>query len=406
MEPDASSQPLTEHIAPGPLAAAAVALCGVCAFLELYCTQPLLPLLTRQFHASKTAAGMTVSAATLGVALSAPIFGAMTERLARKRVIVGSLIGVSVPTLLAATSASLIQLIFWRFLEGILLPGVFAVVVTYIGEEWPAERVALVMSFYVSGTALGGFSGRLIGGILAQRYNWRVSFLVLGAASMCGAAAVAAWLPHGRHRPHAAIHARTGLTAQMRSLLRNPRLVATFAVGFNILFSLVAVFTWITFQLSAAPFFLSTAALSSLFFVYLVGLVATPGAGALIPRVGLRAGVAGAIFCSAVGVALTLSYSLPIVIAGLALLSSGVFIAQTATQTYLRVASPPEARVTAAGLYLTFYYLGGTVGGVAPGAFWAWGRWPACVGCVVMMQAIALAVALAGWKSAETAQPV
>src|SRR5580698_7590021 len=109
------SQPQIPHTSPSPLAAAAVVLCGVCAFLELYCTQPLLPLLTHIFHASKTAAGMTVSAATLGVALSAPAFGTLTERLARKRVIVASLIGVSVPTLLSATSTSLAQLILWRF---------------------------------------------------------------------------------------------------------------------------------------------------------------------------------------------------------------------------------------------------------------------------------------------------
>jgi len=98
---------------------AAVTLCGVCAFLELYCTQPLLPLLARIFHASKTGVGMTVSAATLGVALSAPVFGAFAERLPRKTVIVASLVGVSAPTLLAATSTSLGQLIFWRFLQGI-----------------------------------------------------------------------------------------------------------------------------------------------------------------------------------------------------------------------------------------------------------------------------------------------
>ena len=89
---------------PGTWAAVAVTLCGVCAFLEVYCTQPLLPLLARIFHASKTGVGMTVSAATLGVAISAPIFGALTERLPRKRVIVISLLGISVPTLLAATS--------------------------------------------------------------------------------------------------------------------------------------------------------------------------------------------------------------------------------------------------------------------------------------------------------------
>jgi len=390
---------------PGTWAAVAVTLCGVCAFLEVYCTQPLLPLLARIFHASKTGVGMTVSAATLGVAISAPIFGALTERLPRKRVIVISLLGISVPTLLAATSASLPQLIFWRFLQGIMVPGVVAVVVTYIGEEWPPERVALIMSFYVSGTALGGFFGRVSAGILADHFSWRVSFLALGAASLAGGAAVAAWLPHGRRRAIApqSSDARPSFLSQVRILFRNRRLVATFAVGFNVLFSLVGVFTWITFYLSAAPFSLSTTALSSLFFVYLIGLVVTPGAGYVITRVGLRAGIAGAICCAIAGVLLTLALSLPIVIVGLTMLSSGVFIAQTASQSHLREAAPSGARVTAAGLYITCYYLGGTAAGVVPGAFWAFGKWPACVAFIVAMQLIALGIALVGWRTTSTA---
>ncbi|MGC1421790.1 MAG: MFS transporter [Terracidiphilus sp.] len=380
------------------MAAAAVALCGVCAFLELYCTQPLLPLLAHIFHASKTGVGMTVSAATLGVAISAPVFGAVTERLARKRVIVISILGVSIPTLLAATSTSLMQLIFWRFLQGIMVPGIIAVVVTYIGEEWPPDRVALIMSFYVSGTALGGFVGRIAAGILAEYFSWRISFLALGAASLVGAAAVAAWLPHG-HRP--ATHPSGRLPSfpqQVRTMFRSPRLVATFAVGFNVLFSLVGVFTWITFYLSAAPFFLSITALSSLFFVYLIGLIVTPGAGYLITRVGLRAGISGAIICSIGGVLLTLVHSIPVIVLGLAMLASGVFIAQTASQSHLRVAAPPGARVTAAGIYITCYYLGGTAAGVVPGAFWAFGKWPACVAFIVAMQLVGLAIALIGWR--------
>jgi len=377
-----------------------VVLCGVCAFLELYCTQPLLPLLTRLFHASKTGVGMTVSAATLGVALSAPFFGALTERLARKRVIVASLVGISLPTLLAATSATLGQLVFWRFLQGIMVPGIVAVVITYIGEEWPPHRVALVMSFYVSGTALGGFTGRVASGILADWFSWRVSFLVIGIAALAGAGAVAAWLPHGRPRPPVPAKAdKPSFPRQVRDFFHNRRLVATFAVGFNVLFSLVGVFTWITFHLSAPPFLLSTTALSSLFFVYLIGLVVTPAAGFLITRVGLRAGIAGAICCSITGVLLTLAPSLRVVILGLTLLSTGVFISQTASQSHLRVAAPPGARVTAAGIYLTCYYLGGTAAGVLPGAFWALGKWPACVAFIVAMQAIALSIALIGWRT-------
>jgi MFS family permease len=332
--------------------------------------------------------------------------------LPRKRVIVASLLGISIPTLLAASSTSLAQLIVWRFLQGILVPGIVAVLVTYIGEEWPPDRVALIMSFYVSGTALGGFAGRVGTGILTDWSSWRVAFLALGAASLAGAA-VAAWLPRGARVPQVS-HLRPGIQAsppatrlsfpyQVQALFRSRRLVATFAVGFNVLFSLVGVFTWITFHLSAAPYSLSTTALSSLFFVYLVGLVVTPAAGFLITRVGLRAGIAGAIACSMAGVLLTLAPSFWIIILGLALVSSGVFIAQTASQSHLRVAAPPGARVTAAGLYMTCYYLGGTAAGVVPGAFWAVGKWPACAAFIVAMQAVALCIALAGWRSPKPA---
>jgi len=353
---------------------------------------------------------MTVSAATLGVAISAPIFGALTERLARKRVIVLSILGVSIPTLLAATSTSLAQLIFWRFLQGIMIPGIIAVVVTYIGEEWPSDRVALIMSFYVSGTALGGFLGRISAGILADHFSWRASFVALGIASLAGGAAIAAWLPHGRRRaaPQQTSGTLPPFPYQVQEMFRRRRLIATFAVGFNVLFSLVGVFTWITFYLDAPPFSLSTTALSSLFFVYLIGLVVTPAAGYLITRVGLRAGIGGAICCSIAGVLLTLVHSLPVVILGLAMLSSGVFIAQTASQSHLRIAAPPGARVTAAGLYLTCYYLGGTAAGVVPGAFWALGKWPACVAFIVVMQIAALSIAVAGWRTSgpiATASP-
>ena len=414
-----SSQP---HLTPGPRAAAAVFLAGVCAFLQLYCTQPLLPLFTSIFHVTKASAGLTVSAATIAVAISAPFFGALTERLARRRVILASILGMAIPTLLAATATSLAQLIVWRFLQGVMVPGIVAVLVTYIGEEWPPHRVPFIMSLYVSGTALGGFLGRLTAGLLADWFSWRASFLALGLASFAGAAAVAAWLPHGRPRPVSAsvgtggsdpLVKGTGFSPykqnpetaralapegtrvhQVRALFRLPRLVATFAVGFNVLFSLVAVFTWITFHLAAPPFSLSTAALSSLFFVYLVGLLVTPVAGYLITRTGLRTGIAAAMLLSMLGVVLTLAPSLPIVILGLALVCSGVFIAQTASQSFLRIATPPESRVTGAGIYMSFYYLGGTAGGVVPSIFWSIGKWPACVAFILCAQSIALAIAL------------
>ena len=376
-----------------------VFVCGLVAFLTLYATQPLLPLLEDLFHASKSAVGWTVSASTLGVAISAPLLGMFTERMNRKRVILVSILLLVVPTCAAATSTSLGWLIFWRWLQGLITPGVFATTIAYITENWPPTAVAPVMSIYVSGTALGGFSGRAITGVMADHAGWRSSFVLLGVISLCGAAFVAWLLPdQPRTRFQGMRPAFSRLFLPMLGHLRNPRLLTTYLVGFNVLFSLVGVFTYITFYLAAPPFSLSTAKLSLLFVVYLVGLVATPLAGALLPRVGLRTGITGSILLSLAGVLLTLVPSVVVVVAGLALCCTGVFISQSCATSFLREAAPEASRASAVGMYVACYYIGGTVAGVAPSLVWKLGGWMACAAMIAIIDVISIVIARRGWS--------
>jgi MFS transporter, YNFM family, putative membrane transport protein len=401
-EIESPEQPASRSARPrlgSPLPVAAVFLCGICAFLDLYATQPLLPLFSRIFHAGKGAVGLTVSASTLGVALSAPFFGIFAERLSRKRVIVTSIAAVAIPTLLAATAATLNELIFWRFVQGLIAPGIFAITIVYITEEWNSSNVAVVMSVYVGGTALGGFIGRIISGFVAEHFRWQGAFLVLGVVTLLGAAAVQRLLPKESGPPHH--ESRFNFLSQLSPMLdhlRNPRLLATYAVGFNVLFSLVGVFTYITFYLAAPPFLLSTEDLSYLFVVYLIGLFVTPAAGFVIARVGLRRGIVSAVAISMAGVSLTLVHSLGFVVAGLALVSTGVFISQASATSYLREATPAGQRVSAAGLYLSCYYIGGTAAGVVPSLFWKLGGWPACVAFIATMQFVTICIVMVGWR--------
>jgi YNFM family putative membrane transporter len=381
-----------------------VFVCGLVAFLTLYATQPLLPLFETLFHASKSAVGWTVSASTLGVAIAAPLLGTFTERMNRKRVILISIVLLAVPTCAAATSTSLGWLVFWRLLQGLITPGVFATTIAYITEAWPPTAIAPVMSIYVSGTALGGFSGRAVTGIMADHLGWRASFLLLGVMSLGGAALVAWLLPDRPSSHRAEVPPRfRHVFMPMLHHLRNPRLLTTYLIGFNVLFSLVGVFTYITFYLAAPPFSLSTAQLSLLFVVYLVGLVATPLAGALLPRVGLRTGITGSILLSLAGVLLTLVHSLPIVVAGLALCCTGVFISQSCATSFLREAAPEASRASAVGMYVACYYIGGTVAGVAPSLLWKLGGWTACVAMVAIIDVVSIVIARRGWRDAVPA---
>ena len=142
-------------------------LAGMCTFLNVYCTQPLLPLLRQVFRASELQVSFTVSATIFATALTAPIIGMLAERRGRKKVIVPSLFLLALPTALAATSTSLHALIFWRFAQGLFVPGVIAVMLAYVNEEWAGRGVGRAMSSYITGTVIGGFLGRFISGMIA-----------------------------------------------------------------------------------------------------------------------------------------------------------------------------------------------------------------------------------------------
>lgn len=370
----------------------AVVLAGFCAFLDLHAPQPLLPELARAFHKSPGQVSLLMTITTSAVALAAPFVGSISDRWGRKRIIVPATLLLAVPTLLAATSASFSQLVFWRFWQGLFTPGIFAVTVTYINEEWE-NGTGAAMSAYVTGTVLGGFVGRSLAGVVASHFAWQWAFIVLGVLNVLGGLAIWAWLPKERQTGRRSCE---GMASGMWQHLRNPRLLATYGAGFCILFMLLGTFTYINFYLSAPPFRLSTGSLGLIFVVYLVGAVLTPPAGRWIDCLGHRVAYFWAMLLSITGCLMTLVHNLGAVIAGLAILCTGIFIAQSSTSSFIGTAAK-SAKAAAVGLYVTSYYLGGSFGATISGAMWSWGGWPACVGLMVTIGLTTIAFVWLSW---------
>ena len=101
--------------------------------------------------------------------------------------------------------------------------------------------------------------------------------------------------------------------------LRNPQLLATYAVGFGTLFNFIATFTYINFVLAAPPFSFSATLLGAVFLVYLLGAAVTPMTGRFIHRLGRRPFMIGNCAVWVCGILLTLIPSLVAIIAGLAI---------------------------------------------------------------------------------------
>ena len=372
---------------------AAVTAAGMCAFFTMYITQGLLPSLQSVFHASVAELSLTITVTTLAVALAAPFSGIAADRFGRKRVLLISLAGLGLSTLLAATSHTLHGLLVWRAIEGLCIPGVFTATVAYISEEWHASDVPAVTALYISGSVAGGFSGRFIAGMVTAHADWQMAFVVLGVANLLFLLLIARGLPASRRFKASAGGLRAAL-AGFAPHLRNPKLLGTYAIGFGILFSQVCTFTYVSFHLASAPYHFDLKDLSLLFTVYLVGMIVTPLASKLAWTFGKRRVFAAAVALGSGGMLLTLLSPVWAIVLGLTLSSAGVFIAQSMATAQVP-AFARQARSSAVGLYVLCYYMGGSVGAFGPAWVWAHAGWAGCVALVLIAQ---LAIGVAAWR--------
>jgi predicted MFS family arabinose efflux permease len=373
----------------------AVALAGLSAFLNLYAPQALLPLLAKEFDVGAADIGLLMTAGTLSVALTAPFTGAVADVFGRKRLISIAVCLLIVPTVMIAFSQSLNAMIFWRFVQGLLLPPIFAVTVAYIGDEWPAVEANGVTGLYVSASAVGGFFGRFLTGTAADAIGWRGAFLVDASVTACCAIAIVILLPREK-RFVKAENLRASLKQMLRHL-KNPALLATCMVGFGVLFNFIATFTYVNFLLAAPPYNLSPSALGSIFIVYLLGTVSAPLTGRAVARFGRRAFVIGAICLWIGGILITLMPSLPAIIAGLAVAAACGMVCQASSTSYISTTAKGGVS-SAVGLYVTGFYVGGSVGAYLPGHFWAFGGWPGTVALIIVSLAIMLIIVALSWR--------
>ncbi len=378
-----------------PARAAAVWLAGFCSFLDLYAPQSILPTIRDLFGVGAVEASHMISATTLAVAVIAPFTGAGADMIGRKRVIVTAMVVLIAPTLLIALSNTLPAMVFWRFVQGLLLPPIFVVTVAYIGDEVPIAEATGVAGIYLSGSCFGGFFGRFLCGLLVGPFGIRGAFLGLAALTAVAAVLVIALMPPERRFVPSAgpLHALRHVLGH----LFDRRLDAIFAVGFGVLFSFVATFTYVNFYLAAPPFNLSAAALGTIFVVYLVGVTTTPLTGRLVRRFGRRRLVVGVLCLWIGGLLLTLAGNLVAIIAGLAIGAGCGFIVQTSATAAVAV-SAQRARSSAVGLYVTCYYIGGSIGAILPGYAWNRAGWPGCLAVIIAVLLLMVMLVLRLWS--------
>jgi predicted MFS family arabinose efflux permease len=373
----------------------AVVTAGFAAFINLYSPQALLPELARQFGVGAGEISTLITASTAAIALTAPFTGALADVLGRKRLITAAMFAVVVPTLIMTLASSVPQLVFWRFVQGLLLPPIFTVAIAYVGDEWPPADVPRIAGLYVAGSSLGGFCGRFITGAVADLIDWRASFAATALLTLAAAIMVTLMLPRERRFVRSA-----GFLASARQMLAhlyNPRLLAIYAVGFGVLFNFTAAFTYVNFHLAAPPYRFSPTLLGAIFVTYLGGSLLVPWVGGAVALFGRRRFVLGVIAVWIAGDLLLLARPAAVIVAGLAVCAACGLLCQAVSTGYV-ITTAKEGRSSAVGLYASIFYIGGSAGAFLTGLAWNAAGWSGCVATVAVMQVIVAMIVATAWE--------
>ncbi|KRC79254.1 hypothetical protein ASE30_25090 [Achromobacter sp. Root83] len=376
---------------------------GFSTFSLLYCVQPLMPLFTSAFNVSPAQSSLALSLCTGLLAIAIFFVGLFSQALPRKRIMALSLFASAVLGTIAAVAPDWHSLLALRALQGVAMGGVPAVAMAYLAEEVEPGTLGFAMGLYISGSAFGGLSGRVITGLVSDHFGWRAAMGTLGLLGILAAVAFMWLLPASRRFAPRRGQGWSGVLGDVRAgagaHLKNGPLCGLFAMGGLLMGAFVAVYNYVGFRLLLPPFSLSQTFIGFIFLVYLVGIFASTYFGRLADRHGRGMMLSASTGLALAGLLLTLSDALPILIAGIVVFTFGFFAAHAVASGWVgQMARGYKA--LAASLYLLVYYVGSSVLGSLGGHFWTVGQWQGVAAMAGGSLALALVISTGlAWRT-------
>ena len=373
---------------------------GMATFALLYSTQALLPAVSADFGVTAGTASWTVSAATGALALCVLPLSALSERYGRTTVMNVSLVVAVVVGLLVPFAPNVESLVALRAVQGAALAGLPASAMAFLAEEVRPKALVGAIGLFVAGNSIGGMSGRIVTGWVAQAFGWRAGLAAVGVMALLCALVFRALLPKARHFTPGTLNPRT-LARTVRGHLADPLLLRLYAIGALFMTVFGAVYTVIGYRLAEAPFSLPQGVIGSIFLVYLVGTVSSAAAGGLVARAGRRGALYLAVTTTAAGLLLSLADTLTAVLLGLVLITAGFFAGHAvASSSVSRTATTGRAQASA--LYQSAYYLGSSAGGTLGAVAFHSGGWGGTVLLGLLAVLGVVSITLYGTHAART----
>ncbi len=351
---------------------------------SLYAAQPIQPVFKEEFGLTSLQAILftTLMMAPLGIA---PLFyGFLLESFSAKILVRWALAILGVLELLFSLTDTYLMLLLLRAIQGLIIPAILTSLMSYISFTSAREDVQHSIALYIAATIMGGFLGRFLSGLSTEIFGWRVFFFLLGILLL-----VASILLKTLERDARMTYARPRFS-EIANLLRQGPFFWLYLAIFCLFFVFSGLMNMLPFELKRMGPVLGEAGIGLLYLGYSMGILVSINTRPIIRFFGSEtAAISAGIVVFFVGTAIFMVERYSVMFVGMFVFCTGLFMAHSLLSGFVNKLAR-ENKAIANGVYISFYYTGGTIGSFLPGAVFERFGWQMFLATLLAMLVLAL----------------
>lgn len=333
--------------------------CIIIVLSVMYATQPLQPLLAKEFDISITKASQFTAIIMLFLAISPIIYGYILEKVNAKKMLINSSIILFITNIFLGLSSSYEFFLFFRTVEALVVPAILTSLMSILANI-DKENIKFNMSIYVASTVFGGLIGRVFSGFIATNFSYQFVFYSLSLAILISIYFISKLSYEGEAniiKPQ---------LSHISEILKDKKFSTVYILMFCVFFVFSGVLNILPFRVKEISSNVSEFQISLLYLGYGMGILVSLNSRKIINF--FKNEINTVLF----GLVLFLFITIFLVIKDILILFLLIFLfclgmfTVHSVSTGLANSMKESQKSLTSGMYLTFYYLGGAFGSYIP----------------------------------------
>ena len=333
--------------------------CIIIILSVMYATQPIQPLLAKQFNVSIIKASQFTAVIMLFLAISPIIYGYILEKINVKKMLINSSIILFITNIFLGLATSYELFLFFRVIEALVVPAILTSLMSILANI-DKENIKFNMSIYVASTVFGGLVGRIFSGFIATNLSYEFVFYSLSLAILVSIYFISKLSYEGE-----ATISKPKITDVME-ILKDKRFLIIYFLMFCVFFVFSGVLNILPFRVKEISSNVSEFQISLLYLGYGMGILISLNSSKIVKffKNELNTILFGLIFFLFITIFL-IQENIIFIFLLIFLFCVGMFTVHTVS-TGLANSMKESQKSLTSGMYLSFYYLGGALGSFLP----------------------------------------